>query len=79
MARSRKHPKAARNRLYHTVRCLRQVLEPIAEPLPVRRGFVLRDGSRYVLTPPEGSWLDISTFEQLLPAVADLHRHEGDR
>ncbi len=27
--------------------------------------FLLRDGPRYVLTPPEGSWLDISTFEQL--------------
>jgi two-component SAPR family response regulator len=54
----------ARNRLYHTVRCLRQALSPA----PSGRGKeqrVLRDGSRYVLTPPHGSWIDISTFEQL--------------
>ena len=29
------------------------------------REHLLRDGSRYVLVPPERSWLDISTFEQL--------------
>ena len=37
---------------------------------PPRRGrggpsCLIRDGSRYVLAPPERSWLDISTFEQL--------------
>lgn len=53
--------KAARNRLYHTVKCLRDALSR-------GRGgaaHVVRDGSRYVLVPPERSWLDISTFEQL--------------
>jgi two-component SAPR family response regulator len=29
------------------------------------RKYVRRDGSRYVLVPPERSWIDISTFEQL--------------
>ncbi|MDU6374696.1 MAG: bacterial transcriptional activator domain-containing protein, partial [Bradyrhizobium sp.] len=29
------------------------------------RNYVRREGSRYVLVPPERSWLDISTFEQL--------------
>lgn len=54
---------AARNRLYHTVRCLRQALDDGT----TRRGAgsILRDGSSYVLVPPERSWLDISTFEQL--------------
>ena len=30
-----------------------------------QREHLLRDGSRYILVPPERSWLDISTFEQL--------------
>jgi len=55
---------AATNRLYHTVRFLRLSLRP-----PGGRSkdanFILRDGSRYVLVPPQRSWLDISTFEQL--------------
>jgi two-component SAPR family response regulator len=55
---------AARNRLYHTVRCLRQALNPTSGHSSAAQ-FVLRDGPRYVLAPPEGSWLDISTFEQL--------------
>lgn len=65
---------AARNRLYHTVRCLRQALDG---PQPAAKagaaagqaargqGHVLRDGANYVLVPPDRSWLDISTFEQL--------------
>ena len=57
-------PGAGRNRLHHTIRCLRQALDG------GRAGdngstSVLRDGSRYVLAPPDKSWLDISTFEQL--------------
>jgi two-component SAPR family response regulator len=54
----------ARNRLYHTVRCLRQALAPASSDCGSVK-HVLRDGARYVLTPPQGSWLDISTFEQL--------------
>ncbi len=54
---------AARNRLYHTVRCLRQALD--AGQAARGQGYVLRDGSNYVLVPPNRSWLDISTFEQL--------------
>ena len=67
---------AARNRLYHTVKCLRDALERGPNSGPdcgrgsTRRGrggpsCLIRDGSRYVLAPPERSWLDISTFEQL--------------
>ena len=54
---------AARNRLYHTVRYLRLALAgtgATAGPEHVRR-----DGANYVLVPPDRSWLDISTFEQL--------------
>ncbi len=54
----------ARNRLYHTVRCLRQALGSTSSDWATAQ-HVLRDGSRYVLTPPQGSWIDISTFEQL--------------
>ena len=54
----------ARNRLYHTVRCLRQALTSASSDGGSVQ-HVLRDGARYVLTPPQGSWLDISTFEQL--------------
>lgn len=54
----------ARNRLYHTVRYLRLALGQ-AEGRGDERNYVRRDGSRYVLVPPERSWLDISTFEQL--------------
>ena len=53
----------ARNRLYHTVRCLRQALE--SGRAGQGPAYVLRDGANYVLVPPERSWLDISTFEQL--------------
>jgi two-component SAPR family response regulator len=66
---------AARNRLYHTVRCLRQALGSTSN---ARRApqHVLRDGSRYVLTPPPGSWIDISTFEQLC-RQSQLHINAG--
>lgn len=66
---------AARNRLYHTVRCLRQALDGGA----VRRGTgtILRDGASYVLVPPDRSWLDISTFEQLC-RQSQTHLKAGD-
>lgn len=66
---------AARNRLYHTVRCLRQALDGGT----TKRGAstVRRDGSSYVLVPPERSWLDISTFEQLC-RQSQSHMKAGD-
>jgi two-component SAPR family response regulator len=54
---------AARNRLYHTVRCLRQVLA--GNDKAKAASYVRRDGTNYVLVPPDRSWIDISTFEQL--------------
>ena len=56
---------SGRNRLYHTVKCLRAALQQESAEADALHGYVLRDGSRYVLVPPERSWLDISTFEQL--------------
>jgi two-component SAPR family response regulator len=54
---------AGRNRLYHTVRYLREAL---ARPgSGDGASYLIRDSSRYVLTPPDKSWLDISAFEQL--------------
>jgi two-component SAPR family response regulator len=67
---------AGRNRLYHTVRCLRQVLDGGGG---TKRGAasILRDGGRYVLVPPERSWLDISSFEQLC-RQSQTHQKAGD-
>ena len=55
---------AARNRLYHTVCYLRLALGQTPDCGDDRK-FIRRDGSRYILVPPERSWLDISTYEQL--------------
>jgi two-component SAPR family response regulator len=66
---------AARNRLYHTVRCLRQALEGKVSGRGT--GHVLRDGANYVLVPPDRSWLDISTFEQLC-RQSQTHLKAGD-
>lgn len=66
---------AARNRLYHTVRSLRQALDG---PRGGKDGgYVLRDGSSYVLVPPDRSWLDISAFEQLC-RQSQSHIKTGD-
>ena len=46
-----------RKRLYHAITMLRKTLGG-AE-------FVRRNGSYYTLVPPEGTWIDIATFEQL--------------
>ncbi len=53
----------ARNRLYHTVRYLRAALGEGGDKR--RSAYLIRDAARYVLVPPDKSWLDISTFEQL--------------
>lgn len=66
---------AARNRLYHTVRSLRNTLEGAHRGR--ESGYVLRDGSSYVLVPPERSWLDISAFEQLC-RQSQSHIKTGD-
>lgn len=54
---------AGRNRLYHTVRYLRAALSQDGDKQGAT--YLIRDSSRYVLVPPDKSWLDISTFEQL--------------
>ncbi len=59
------HAQIARNRLYHTVKCLRAALSSSASRGAQSPEHVIRDGPRYVLVPPERSWLDISTYEQL--------------
>ncbi len=60
---SAENAEAARNRLYHTVRALRQALQGSSRN--ENSGYVLRDGASYILAPPDRSWLDISAFEQL--------------
>jgi len=46
-----------RKRLYHAITMLRKTLGG--------SGYVKRNGSYYTLVPPEGTWIDIATFEQL--------------
>jgi DNA-binding SARP family transcriptional activator len=46
-----------RNRLYHAVAMLRKTLGGTE--------FVRRNGNYYTLVPPDGTWIDIATFEQL--------------
>ena len=66
---------SARNRLYHTVRSLRQALE--GSRGGDGAGYVLRDGTSYVLAPPDRSWLDITSFEQLC-RQSQSHIKAGD-
>lgn len=49
--------KGKRARLHHTVAMLRKTLG--------RADSVIRSGDFYRLNPPEGSWVDITSFEQL--------------
>lgn len=51
------------NRLYHTVRCLRQALSP---SLPASREspFVVHRDDRYLLLVPPGTWLDLPVFQE---------------
>lgn len=65
----------AKNRLYHTIGCLRIALA--GRTTPPKEAHVLRDGSSYVLVPPDRSWLDISTFEQLC-RQSQSHQKAGD-
>ncbi len=68
---------AARNRLHHTVRYLRRALAPEADA--DNPGHLLRDGSRYILAPPERSSLDISSFEQLCrQSIAHIQANSMD-
>lgn len=64
-----------RNRLYHAVRCLRQALAGPRDG--AGDGHLLRDGESYVLVPPDRSWLDISSFEQLC-RQSQSHIKAGD-
>lgn len=63
----------ARNRLHHTIRCLRQALAGADEDAD----YIHRDGANYILVPPVRSWLDISTFEQLC-RQSQSHIKAGD-
>ena len=65
----------SKNRLYHTIRCLRQALAGSDQARS--ESYVLRDGANYVLVPPDRSWLDISTFEQLC-RQSQSHQKTGD-
>lgn len=59
--------KTKRARLHHTVTMLRKVLGG--------QDAVLRSGDYYSLNVPVGSWLDITSFEQLCRRAISLARH----
>lgn len=56
-----------RSRLHHTVAMLRKTLGD--------KQAVLRTGDFYRLNPPEGSWIDITAFEQLCRRGVTLFRN----
>lgn len=58
---------AKRARLHHTIAMLRKTLGD--------KDSVLRTGDFYRLNPPEGSWIDIATFEQLCRRGVTLFRN----
>jgi DNA-binding SARP family transcriptional activator len=63
--------KRKRARLHHTVAMLRKTLG--------RKDSVIRTGDFYRLNPPEGSWVDITSFEQLCRrGVSLLKRGQRD-
>jgi DNA-binding SARP family transcriptional activator len=51
------------NRLYHTVRSLRQALSP-ALPAGRESPFVVRGGERYYLALPPDTWVDLPVFQE---------------
>jgi len=57
-----------RKRLHHAITMLRKTLGGSE--------FVKRNGSYYTLVPPEGTWIDIATFEQLCNRAKVLARAE---
>ena len=58
---------AKRARLHHTIAMLRKALGQGAA--------VLRTGDYYRLNPPEGSWIDIASFEQMCRRGLSLRKH----
>lgn len=57
-----------RKRLHHAIAMLRKTLGG--------SGFVRRNGSYYTLVPPEGTWIDIATFEQFCNRAKVLAKAE---
>ncbi|MGC1505816.1 MAG: BTAD domain-containing putative transcriptional regulator [Sulfitobacter sp.] len=57
-----------RKRLHHAITMLRKTLGGSE--------FIRRNGSYYTLVPPEGTWIDIATFEQLCNRAKVLSKVE---
>ncbi len=52
------------NRLYHTIRCLRLVLEGQESNLR-QSPFIIHQNTHYYLTLPQDSWIDLPMFQEL--------------
>jgi two-component SAPR family response regulator len=53
------------NRLYHTIRYLREILEGNSDHDFRRSSFLLHQNNRYYLTLPPDSWMDLPMFQEL--------------
>jgi two-component SAPR family response regulator len=53
------------NRLYHTIRYLRAILEGNPEANLRESSFILHQNNRYYLTLPPDSWIDLPMFQEL--------------
>jgi two-component SAPR family response regulator len=64
------------NRLYHTIRCLREVLEGQEGNLR-QSSFILHQNNRYYLSLPADSWIDLPMFQELCFKGNDHLKHQN--
>jgi DNA-binding SARP family transcriptional activator len=64
------------NRLYHTIRCLRLVLE--GKDMDLRHSpFILHQNAHYYLTLPQDSWIDLPMFQELCFKGNEHFQHQN--
>lgn len=64
------------NRLYHTIRCLREVLEGKNSHLR-QSPFITHQNDRYYLSLPPDSWIDLPMFQELCFKGNDHLKHHN--
>ena len=64
------------NRLYHTIRCLRLVLEGKESNLR-QSPFIIHQNTHYYLTLPQDSWIDLPMFQELCFKGNEHFQHQN--
>lgn len=72
------------NRLYHTIRCLRLVLEGMKHPDKIGKEsnlrqspFIIHQNTHYYLTLPQDSWIDLPMFQELCFKGNEHFQHQN--